>query len=146
MTADEISTLKRGHAMDVEVALHVMGWHFRLDKNGYFYCWDGNDEAKGHGLAVSFDERTGQRIEHQWWEYTYDSLPNYSTRISKAWKVVERMRAKNWQFRLQELALKQWQAAFLWIEYPNMSASKAVNGIGGAAPEAICRAALLASI
>lgn len=69
------------------------------------------------------------------WEY-----PAYSSDISAAWEVVEKMKSDNWNFVLSDdLYQDRWSATFYWD--PNQTPIECVEKI---APEAICKAALLA--
>ncbi|MNW44598.1 hypothetical protein D3C74_218360 [compost metagenome] len=64
----------------------------------------------------------------------------YSWNISAAWEVVEKMKQNNWFFILSDnLFSDNWEASFFWEPNQEM-----VDSISKSAPEAICKAALLA--
>jgi hypothetical protein len=75
-------------------------------------------------------------------EYLQNGTPDYSTDIAAAWLVVEKMRERGISMDLTGLANKydqQWSCTFGDPETQNGECSDAAS-----APEAICRAALLA--
>jgi hypothetical protein len=62
----------------------------------------------------------------------------FSTDLSAAWEVVEKMKQNNWFFILSDnLFPDRWEASFFWD--PNQTM---IEAIAETAPLAICRAAL----
>ena len=113
----DIDKMEAGPEMNALVAERVMGWQKIRDPlapkgttNRYRYVdkdWLGNDRR----------------------------LPKFSTDISPAWLVVEKMLEKHEAFHLEYIPDKQWYAMFWFATYFTSADT---------APLAICRAALKA--
>lgn len=65
---------------------------------------------------------------------------HYSSDISAAWEVVTHLKSKHWYFMLSD-ENEGWEASFYWD--PHRPAFEALSSV---APEAICKAALLAAL
>jgi hypothetical protein len=70
----------------------------------------------------------------------YNIIPRYSTDISAAWEVVTHLKSKNWYFMLSD-ENEGWEASFYWDPH-----RPAFEALSSTAPEAICKAALLAAL
>ena len=139
MTRDEILAMEPGRELDALVAERVMGKPKptvipRSDEK-FLETWD---DWGGAWLArFKGDNEIGQ----------YYALP-FSTNISKAWEVVEKIDAGSYRWRL---ASKHCRSGHVWWTATLDKYLGAVNGWkemvyapGDTAPEAICKAALLA--
>lgn len=106
--------------LDRDVAEKVVGWRYREDDGGFF--------APGDEWFVDQD---GLRVECV-------DLPTYSTSISAAWEVVEKMREIGFTYVQIEACFDGgWRVAF---GLDPMAIVKSAN----TAPLAICKAALAA--
>lgn len=68
----------------------------------------------------------------------FGTIPRMTDDMSEAWKVVEHMKSKHWYFMLSD-ENEEWEASFYWD--PHLPAYEALSA---EAPQAICKAALLA--
>lgn len=146
----EQEMLVAGRVLDALIAEKVMGWQRARSP----------DSVDGKYLAIlipvtptaPWQMLTGEEVQ----DTTYRNIPHYSTNISDAWLVVERMHARihedhdvwphaNYLTLSCCGAFHGWSAAFTcvnegaeWYEYPEQ-----FGGARGAdAPLAICKAAL----
>lgn len=118
MTDHDIDNLS-GRELDAAVAEHVMGWHYvRCGPR----CW---------GIPPEDNQMT-----NRYTDVPYADVPYYSTDISAAWQVVERMRTTDHVFHLSSVdSFCDWLVTF----------SDEVRSVEApTAPLAICRAALKA--
>lgn len=115
MTRDEILNMPAGRYLDSKIAEMVMG----LTVDYEF------DEPHIPSLRDKYDE----------WGY----LPNYSTDISAAWEVIEKIKDEHLTFDMfyRPHEQKWWVTVFA-------SDHAKDHGIADTAPLAVCRAALLA--
>jgi len=116
MTRDEVLAMKPGRELDARVAEKVMGWTYGHP------CPEGMD-------CLHWVDEKGEVRDHK--------PPQYSTDISAAWEVLEKF------FWVQVTANPPhiWKATV--ITSP-AKGSVAATAKGFTAPEAICKAALLA--
>lgn len=116
LTREQILAMEPGRELDSLVAEKVM--HIVAEQDEKF-------------------KMDGYRVGKRWYSY----IPFYSTDISVvAWEVVEKMKSNNWNFVLSDdLYQDRWVATFYWD--PNQTPIEAESN---SAPEAICKAALLA--
>jgi len=114
MTRDEVLAMKPGRELDALVAEKVMGW--KAVQVFDLKDTDGTNIANG---ITPYN--IGQRV------------PHYSTDIASAWEVVEEMQNNEWDFTLKNHKRK-YEAIFGTL----------YNAFAPTAPEAICKAALLA--
>ena len=117
MTRDEVLAMKPGRELDALVAEKVMGWeYFPAQATGMFVR-----------LGYFFDPVSGE-AHHHW---------SPSTDISAAWEVVEKMSEQWPQYQLAKIE-DGWSVMWGFDGYGWPEAT------GKTAPEAICKAALLA--
>lgn len=73
-------------------------------------------------------------------------IPQYSTNISDAWLVVEKMRERGWECRMEYRHFNEFWDVFFWREYCDKERDESLDDFGQSQleelPEAICRAAL----
>jgi hypothetical protein len=128
MNREEILQLNSGREIDILVAEQVMGWQVELDP------------YRVHRLDHYFSTKKNNK----WWRKPeggwYDSPPSYSSDITAAWEVVERMNSRGQAifmlktFDLNQVAFDQPSKA-----NPDYITEKTVAG-------AICKAALVATM
>ncbi|MNC45362.1 hypothetical protein D3C75_943190 [compost metagenome] len=70
----------------------------------------------------------------------FGMIPQLTKDMSAAWEVVTYMRSKHWYFMLSD-ENEQWEASFYWDPH-----RPAYEALSAEAPQAICKAALLASL
>lgn len=85
---------------------------------------------KGHGFLIG-----------AWHSYECEVVAPYSTDISAAWQVVERMRERGWAVGVQQKHASEWQASFV---IPKAGKRWCAFAEDAAAARAICLAALRA--
>lgn len=135
-----------GRELDAIVAEKVMGWRPWRSKHGY---WNINIPNEGvistygrRNYSEQYDSQTGEKLpEIQWWE-DCNELPNYSTAIEAAWKVVGRL--DNWRgfdFRLR-WCNNEWEAG--WFEKLRNDPEPRATATADTPAVAICLAALKA--
>ncbi|MEK8215527.1 BC1872 family protein [Paenibacillus sp. FSL L8-0463] len=125
LTREEIQGMKPGREMDALIAEKVLGWTDIKRVNPaviHSFSADGNHANFGFSPVL----------------YKHVPFPLYSTDISAAWEVVTHLKSKYWYFMLSD-ENEGWEASFYWD--PHRPAFEAVSAT---APEAICKAALLA--
>ena len=110
MTRDEILNMPAGREMDALIAENVMGYQW-----GYKHAFSTLPTWSKNGIVVT--------------------LGDYSTDISAAWEVVEKLRGK----RVMEISITK--KSFWCTVY---ATGRNINEKADTAPLAICRAALLA--
>jgi len=136
MTREKILAMGSGREMDALVAEKVMGLTV--------ICQQESDHFL-HGLAkvlhVPKRERITIPMVQMWRTSDGKVLRRYSTDIAAAWTVVEYMRAEGWDFELVTRIWGRigWRATLY-------SCRVAWSAYGSTAPEAICRAALVAAL
>ncbi len=125
MTKDEILAIKAGEKLDA----HIAEW-----KDGCYHDWKGQSLSHG-GLTLKCTKcravrESGQRLPNQ----------NYSTDISAAWQVVEKIRTEhNVNSFVRQLGrLFQIGKSVSWSTTLNI-----LFNYGGFEPVNICKAALL---
>jgi hypothetical protein len=123
----DIDTMDAGREMDALVAEKVMGWKVS-------YTYEGYPRYEDHGPVGSY----------------WASIPEFSTRIEKAWEVVEKMDSLGWKFGMVQDG-NGWDVN---IYHPDVhpscqscghTSSGAINAFADTAPLAISRAALKAT-
>jgi hypothetical protein len=131
--------MNAGRELDALVAEKVMGWKWQRheDSKGW-WCETFHDP---NGLKALVRDEKGTRESH-WWpggEMGARSMPSYSTEISAAWEVVEKMVGKRPAFfvmdRPVDVFSKEWRCAF---------DTSGAYSWADSAPFAICLAALKA--
>jgi hypothetical protein len=127
VSTKEIAQLSIGREMDILVAEQVLGW--RIEK----------DEAELKRLDKYFSRHGAQR----WWRkpgggWHYDPSP-FSSEISAAWQVVERMNSRGLALFLVQ-TLEESMVAF---DKPSTTEHHYVTD--KSVTKAICKAALLAA-
>ncbi|MNN89976.1 hypothetical protein D3C81_2078610 [compost metagenome] len=96
-----------------------------------------DDEMEPVADFESYSFRVGERSTE---EEAWNDNHKFSNDISAAWEVVEKMKQNNWFFILSDnLFPDKWEASFFWDPNQEM-----IDLISNSAPEAICKAALLA--
>jgi hypothetical protein len=123
---------------DALVAEHVMGWRVRKSKYGHWVVSvPGEDSSREDGYGLDqFDGMTGRNIERQWWD-EIDDVPAYTSDISAAWKVVDKMLIAGADARMMSMLDGGWRTAFMTTQELHEAAADS-------APESICAAALIA--
>ncbi|GAB7057397.1 hypothetical protein JCM16163A_41460 [Paenibacillus sp. YK5] len=117
LSREEILAMPSGRELDVLVAEKVM--------RGTAHTYVFNNKTI-NGMMVPIEN--GTRISR---------IPHYSTDISAAWEVVEKMKRNDWVFVINSIS-EEWTALF----YLDRIHEHEVTC--NSAPEAICKAALLA--
>ena len=144
VTREEILAMEPGRELDVSVAVNVMGWQ-RWESKGIDKVWPVIVPPMGderHNWAAEWDEHG---CPH--W------MPHYSTDISAAWEVVEKMQntpcrdGDHFCARVEGFK-NAHEAAFFHhlVGIPGDDGLEYYEARGITAPEAICKAALLAVI
>lgn len=146
------SELVAGRELDALVAERVMGWAVdREHKYGTYRC---GTFTRDDNTKVGFPPSDTERKR-------YKSVPHYSTDISHAWQVVERLRTLGWLVRVQEMpdgfpyrddmtGEPTFTALALCLLYPVAQREAGVRHVrehramADSTPLAICRAALAA--
>lgn len=118
MTREEIEAMEPGRELDRLIRIHLFG---DIDESWVWKEWWGE-----HWITDNKEVAT-------WFE-----LPKYSTDISAAWEVITKMKERNWWIALNA-EYKEWNAMFYWDPH-----QQAYECGAETAPEAICKAALLA--
>lgn len=148
MTREEIMALS-GRELDAAVAEHVMGWRPRwVEEPPYWMAWEvelpngdmlyGTIVSKAVPQPAWYDDRDGVRC------------PRFSTDIDAAWEVVERLT----ELVIDEIDLtvevkngvEIRNVAEGWLCSIYCGCEQLVETRAQSAPEAICRAALLAAL
>jgi len=129
MTHEEIDQLEAGFELNATIAVKVFGWK--------------KVEVTGHNFS-GFGYFRESRI------YDIYELPNYSTDISAAWEVVEKMKEHKGEWFALEYypAEDSWEAGWKYDDYdtgPSWSIFRN-HATAKTLPLAICRAALKAVI
>lgn len=129
LTRKKILAMKPGIELDALVAEKVMGWRYK-------------ETVYSGGAVLS----PAQWIKPNGWPV--DIVPHYSTDISAAWEVVEKMSKTHFS----EMAMTEledgtwgWMARFIRVLNEPYTV-KGYRATAKTAPEAICKAALLAVI
>ena len=119
MTHDEIMKLEAGRELDTLVAERVMGWKLKSHKwiDGETRLGDFPEDKKETGTS-------------------YRRVLKYTTDISAAWEVVEKMNSEGFAFYIL------WTTGIPWAMFDKDS-SMEYSAEADTAPLAICRAALL---
>ena len=118
LTREEILSLLPGRELDALIAKHVMGLDMVEDQLPQLPRYYLTDY-----------EKTIHR-----------DVPLYSSDISAAWEVVTHLKSKYWYFMLSD-ENEGWEASFYWDPH-----RPAYEALSAEAPQAICKAALLASL
>ena len=111
--------MKAGRELDAEIAEKIMDWGHVLDPLGTL---------------------TGQPLPKELPEHWTSGIPHYSTDISAAWQVIERMREQGWWYTLTDERFNGHFAEFRRADEHGIHHFHRV--IAGTAPLAICKAAL----
>lgn len=144
LSREQILAMEPGRELDKLVAIHVMGYsmyHYDKDveENCYYMLVD--DELDPVAEWESYNIRQGERKSE---EEAWRDCPKYSESISSAWEVVGKMRKTHWVDISGGLKLE------LVSPYTCQIGTYGVPGSlyaeGDTAPEAICKASLLAVI
>ena len=127
MKETEILNLK-GRELDALIAKHVMGWEIGI----------GGDLAHNKEVGISY------AIDKEYLSLAFVQGFFPSTDIAAAWKVVEKMQADGWMFKMVS-CIDDCEATFLY-EVPKTAGSKWVwhEAYGEDDPCTICHAALIA--
>jgi hypothetical protein len=131
----ETMSLTAGRELDAMVAEKVMGWQRELGSFAGTQTW--------HPEVVSLvrPSPSGYRRHPTTGDLTYfGGIPSYSTDISAAWLIVERMRGLGWLMLLDDCDPFGFRCVWQTTS-PDLTD---VVGDGATAPLAICRAALAA--
>lgn len=120
MTRDEILALKPGRELDALVAEKVMGWTYGHP------CPEGMD-------CLHWVDEKGEVRDYK--------PPQYSTDISAAWEVFEK---NGYYGNVSYMGVEY--VCTLWSKWDDEGLGVDVTATGNTAPEAICKAALLAVI
>jgi hypothetical protein len=143
MTRDEILNMPAGREMNALIAEKVTGWkaiHAEYKCNGeyFFRC----DACGGYGHGNCYGNGDGA-IQIKCGEYTVccdeAEMPAYSTDISAAWEVVEKMKADGWEFYFE------WKDE-PWALFENDECLLDKYADADTVPLAICKAALLMTL
>lgn len=127
LTREEIQGMKPGREMDALIAEKVLGWTDIRRVNPaviHSFSADGNHANVGFSPVL----------------YKHVPFPLYSREISAAWEVVMHLKSKYWYFMLSD-ENEGWEASFYWDPH-----RPAYEALSAEAPQAICKAALLASL
>ncbi len=141
MTRDEILSKESGPELNKLVALNVMGYqlyHYDKDiqKNCYYQLWDEQTEP-------FFDAKRGYynlgecKTEDEAWEL----CPKFSESIEAAWQVLTKMKGNGFTWMMGETDVDGYVAVELGV---GLITTRNHNAVAKTAPEAICKAALLA--
>ena len=129
MTKEEILNLPAGRELDILVLTKVMGVDYNSKDGDNFRVWRNR-----------FTEKA---------DFTFYSIPHYSTDISVAWNVVNHFvgeDCRNQDFFIECWSDGEWFVAFHPLGYSNRSPKANCDGRktgNPSVPLAICRAALL---
>lgn len=120
--------------LDAEIAEKVMGWtivpegeRWRVSRTGEYansWCVDSPNLAE-------LDDDTDDRL------YGRYAMPSYSSDISAAMSVVEKMRSQGWSF-----ACTLYEGKLPYASFCKRTAASSRNAEAESLSEAICRAAL----
>lgn len=137
--------------LDALVGQHIMGWTYFLNKRDNYSVAapDGTHSEPMFG-SPKYDPSTGEKLKlGNWWDGLHE-LPYYSDDIAAAWEVVKKMTEDDYELAIfvSNAYDKPISAKF---DY-NPDLEKDPNGVFVereteeylTAPEAICKAALLA--
>lgn len=130
-------------ALDAEVAEKVMGWAFAKSKHGHWRVYvPGEDRMREEGYGwAQFSEVDCGALNREWWEET--EVPEFSTSIADAWKVVEKMRERGVYIDV-ECTESMYLSRAWWAGETYYDIWRQEIQAAEAAPEAICRVALAA--
>jgi|ERR1041385_845440 hypothetical protein len=125
----DVNQLEAGKQLDARVALEVLGWRHNADYNNVEAHWSLNifEWVDASGIATNI-------------------LPDFSTDISAAWKVVEKFPAIVIQRATSRDGTRSGYMCSLPLEANGREGQpvKSLNAEADTAPLAICRAALAA--
>ncbi|OUS72999.1 hypothetical protein B1748_23610 [Paenibacillus sp. MY03] len=126
ITEQQIRDMEPGRELDDAIRL-MLGWtKFREKEDGTFACWVTPEGKK--------------------WTYpSSGSLPRYSTDVSAAWEVVEKFNIVNIEFVEWFVGNKSVQCKIIESVAPTEE-EITTEATGKTAPEAICKAALIAHL
>tara|TARA_Y100000310_G_scaffold189061_1_gene189026 strand:- start:7047 stop:7487 length:441 start_codon:yes stop_codon:yes gene_type:complete len=142
MTNTEVDKLEAGRELDALVAEKVMGWNVWRSKYGYFNVEhpDMPSQVSGHGTE-RYSPQTGKKLPApKWWDDWAVDIPMWSTDISAAWEVVEKLDCLQFNLGRENCAGIRFDAAF----YDDLDMKDKVHAMADTVPLAICRAALKA--
>ena len=125
MLRDEIMELAAGREVDALIAVKVMGWQYTIGNYRPLLVPTNNDPRMS--WVAEWDEKGRP-----------DWLPHYSTEISAAWQVIEKMLEIGFSSRIKVEERKCTKCAF-W----RVGISRYISLPAPTAPLAICRAALM---
>lgn len=136
LTREEILAMEPGPELDKLIAEHVMGWSiYRYDKDVPKRCYYMLVDKSFDSVVDDGSWNAGERkTEEEAWK----DNRSFSTDISAAWEVVTQLKLNNWEFIIASEDDKI-DVTFYWDAHRMEGAI-----FGGTAPEAICKAALLA--
>lgn len=138
MTREEVLAMKPGRELDAKVAVEIFGWSHVAE-----YGTNAFDPALNMWFGVPPGRQFVTLNDEPHLPSMIDNpLPHYSTSIADAWPVVEEIknRGKVFVVKADGLMRGDFQPAYLaWCG--NMEVVRAVT-----APEAICKAALIATL
>lgn len=134
LTEQQIRDMEPGRELDALIALKVMGWGISSTtkypgKPVLIRSIAPPKDCEGIDL---------DRYANEEWDLTFlhSEAPNFSTDISAAWEVLERMKEKGAEINVG--FYREWDCT---LDYPIGCNWREV---GKTAPEAICKAALVA--
>ena len=130
MTREEIQNMSAGREMDALIAEKIFGWSW----NGNFLLPPSDHPASVNHWCAEWDDDG----RPHW-------LPNYSTDLTTAWEVVEKIGEwRGFEFLMRRYCMseKQWQAG--WFEDGYDGYETRVSAESELPALSICRAALLA--
>ena len=134
LTREQVLAMEPGRELDELIITRVLGLQI-VNHEEVTYDWVDSPENYPYVSRGSLSKTNLMK----WLEPDEDGfIIEPSTDFSAAWEVVSVMRKKNWNF-VASTEGEDWEATFYWDA--NRTGFEA-KGVG--APEAICKAALLA--
>lgn len=131
MTKEEILNMKPGRELDALIATKIFGWYFKKMPTGKMLLPPDNDERKY--FAAVWDENGIPGY-----------LPEYSTDISAAWEVVEKLNEK---FEVSILLdINGFANIYLFLPQNLFYDAEFEVENYTSLPEAVCKVALMAVI
>jgi len=136
MTRDEIQAMEASPELDKLVGEKIFGYSiYHYDKDVPERCYYMLTDDKGDPVTPYEGWHTGERKTE---EEAWGDCPNYSEDIGAAWEVVEKLKEK------YAVAVVSYKSSVLCkIQAPD---SDSFDADSKTAPEAICKAALIAEI
>jgi hypothetical protein len=133
---EKILEMEAGRELDSLVAEDVMGWKMAIATDGTTEYWDNGTFCGGKRVEPVTG---GFRLDD------YSNTWNPSTNISNAWEVLEKMRERFDWVGIDSVMKSRYRC--LIIDRIVLDGKETIGEcIADTAPEAICKAALLAAI